>query len=57
LLPFATLETATNRRGIVAIDLRVAFGRPIIQRLGVPTSIIAERHKTAQSGRFNRGPL
>lgn len=34
---------------IVAINPRIAFGKPVIDGTGIPTSIIAERYKTGES--------
>lgn len=34
---------------IVAINPRIAFGKPVIVGTGIPTSIIAERYKTGES--------
>jgi uncharacterized protein (DUF433 family) len=34
---------------IVAINPRVAFGKPVIAGTGIPTAIIAERYKTGES--------
>jgi uncharacterized protein (DUF433 family) len=42
LYPFLSSETLAERRPI-AIDPRIAFGRPIVVRRGVSTHIIAER--------------
>lgn len=51
LFPFTRLSV-DNRRDdpkIVAINPRVAFGKPVIAGTGIPTSIIAERYKTGES--------
>ena len=34
---------------IVAINPRIAFGKPVIAGTGIPTAIIAERYKTGES--------
>jgi uncharacterized protein (DUF433 family) len=42
LFPFISPATPTEERPI-AIDPRIAFGRPVVVRVGVSTSAIAER--------------
>jgi uncharacterized protein (DUF433 family) len=42
LFPFVYPDGADSERAI-AIDPRVAFGRPIVQRVGVATETIARR--------------
>ena len=42
LYPFLSAEATTNTRPI-AIDPKIAFGRPIVVRRGVSTATIAER--------------
>jgi uncharacterized protein (DUF433 family) len=42
LYPFLTSDASTVTRPI-AIDPQISFGRPVIVRLGVSTSVIAER--------------
>jgi uncharacterized protein (DUF433 family) len=42
LYPFLSSETLTPDRPI-AIDPRIAFGRPVVVRMGVSTRVIAER--------------
>jgi uncharacterized protein (DUF433 family) len=42
LYPFLSSETLSNERPI-AIDPRIAFGRPVVVRTGVSTRVIAER--------------
>ena len=39
---------ALQTTGTVVIDPAVSFGRPIIGRLGVPTSLIADRYKAGE---------
>lgn len=34
---------------IVLIDPRISFGKPILVGVGVPTAVIADRHKTGES--------
>lgn len=42
LFPFVSPAAPTEERPIV-IDPRIAFGRPVVVRVGVSTSAIAER--------------
>ena len=51
LFPFTRIATNGNFDDpkIVAINPRVAFGKPVIAGTGIPTSIIAERYKTGES--------
>jgi uncharacterized protein (DUF433 family) len=42
LYPFLSAATPSEERPIV-IDPRIAFGRPVVGRKGISTSIIAER--------------
>jgi uncharacterized protein (DUF433 family) len=42
LYPFVSVETSTPEMPI-AIDPRIAFGRPVVARMGVTTCAIAER--------------
>lgn len=51
LFPFTRniSEGVTNLPKIVAINPRVAFGKPVIAGTGIPTSIIVERYKTGES--------
>ena len=51
LFPFTRTASAGNIDDpkIVAIDPRIAFGKPAISGTGIPTSIIAERYKTGES--------
>lgn len=51
LFPFTRLS-ADGRQDdpkVVAINPRIAFGKPVILGTGIPTSIIAERYKTGES--------
>lgn len=48
LFPFTHSKPELQTTGTVVIDPAVSFGRPIIGRLGVPTSIIAERYKAGE---------
>ena len=48
LYPFMSSETNSNARPI-AIDPAVAFGRPVLVRIGVTTSTIAERIDAGES--------
>jgi uncharacterized protein (DUF433 family) len=47
LYPFTRAEPGATV-GPVVIDPAVSFGRPIVDRLGVPTSMIAERYKAGE---------
>lgn len=51
LFPFTRTPSANmaDNPTIVAINPRIAFGKPVIAGTGVPTSIIAERYKTGES--------
>ncbi len=51
LFPFTRIATNGNLDNpkIVAINPRIAFGKPVISGTGIPTSIIAERYKTGES--------
>ena len=51
LFPFTRSASSGNYDDprIVAINPRVAFGKPVIAGTGIPTSIIAERYKTGES--------
>lgn len=51
LFPFTRIAASGNLDSpkIVAINPRVAFGKPVIAGTGIPTSIIAERYKTGES--------
>lgn len=49
LFPFTRAVTDANDPKVVAINPRVAFGKPVITGTGVPTAIIAERYKTGES--------
>ena len=42
LYPFLSADTATQERPI-AIDPQISFGRPVVLRMGISTSVIAER--------------
>ncbi len=48
LYPFTHSKPELQTTGTVVIDPAVSFGRPIIRRLGVPTSLIAERYKAGE---------
>lgn len=51
LFPFTRNFSDSLRENprIVAINPRIAFGKPVIAGTGIPTSIIAERYKTGES--------
>ena len=51
LFPFTRIASdgKANDPKIVAINPRIAFGKPVIAGTGIPTSIIAERYKTGES--------
>lgn len=49
LFPFTRTAKHVNDPKIVAINPRVAFGKPVISGTGIPTTIIAERYKTGES--------
>ncbi|MGH9948499.1 MAG: DUF433 domain-containing protein [Pyrinomonadaceae bacterium] len=49
LFPFTRTAQNTNDPKIVAINPRIAFGKPAISGTGIPTTIIAERYKTGES--------
>lgn len=51
LFPFTRIAMNGNFDDpkIVAINPRIAFGKPVIVGTGIPTSIIAERYKTGES--------
>jgi uncharacterized protein (DUF433 family) len=42
LFPFVSTAVPTDERPIV-IDPRIAFGRPVVLRMGISTSAIADR--------------
>lgn len=42
LYPFLSKDTPSHERSI-AIDPQIAFGRPVVLRMGISTSVIAER--------------
>ena len=48
LYPFTRSTPDGERDGPVVIDPAVAFGRPVVRRLGVPTAVIAERYKAGE---------
>ncbi len=48
LYPFTRADEAHNPR-IVVIDPRIAFGRLVIDKTGIPTGVIAERYKAGDS--------
>jgi uncharacterized protein (DUF433 family) len=48
LYPFTRSHEENNPR-LVAIDPRVAFGRLVIDKTGIPTSLIAERYHAGDS--------
>ena len=51
LFPFTRIasEGHVDAPKLVAINPRVAFGKPVIAGTGIPTTIIAERYKTGES--------
>lgn len=51
LFPFTRvpIETIKENPKIIAINPRIAFGKPVISGTGIPTAIIAERYKTGES--------
>ena len=51
LFPFTRIASNghLDEPKIVAINPRIAFGKPVISGTGIPTSIIAERYKTGES--------
>lgn len=49
LFPFTRTTQRANDPRIVAINPRIAFGKPVITGTGIPTSIVAERYKTGES--------
>jgi uncharacterized protein (DUF433 family) len=48
LYPFLSAAAPSEERAIV-IDPRIAFGRPVVQRKGISTSVIAERIDAGES--------
>lgn len=48
LYPFTRKRDLDEPRAVV-IDPRVQFGRPVLVRTGIPTSVIAERYKAGES--------
>jgi uncharacterized protein (DUF433 family) len=48
LYPFLSAAAPSEERPIV-IDPRIAFGRPVVQRKGISTSVIAERVDAGES--------
>ncbi|NOT49596.1 MAG: DUF433 domain-containing protein [Acidobacteria bacterium] len=49
LFPFTRTAQHANDPRIVAINPRIAFGKPVITGTGIPTAIVAERYKTGES--------
>jgi uncharacterized protein (DUF433 family) len=51
LFPFTRVvaDGGYNDPKIVAINPRIAFGRPVINGTSIPTTIVAERYKTGES--------
>ncbi len=51
LFPFTRTSTSGHAADpkIVAINPRIAFGKPVIAGTGIPTSVIAERYKAGES--------
>lgn len=49
LFPFTHSQPGRDARGPIVIDPELAFGRPSIRRLGVPTAIVAERYKAGDT--------
>lgn len=49
LFPFTHSQPSRDPRGPIVIDPELAFGRPSIRRIGVPTAIIAERYKAGDT--------
>lgn len=49
LFPFTRTAQNINDPKIVAINPRVALGKPVISGTRIPTSIIAERYKTGET--------
>ncbi len=49
LFPFTRLAGDKDDPKVISINPRIAFGKPVIEGTGVPTSIIAERYKTGES--------
>lgn len=49
LFPFTRPASDAKDPKVVAINPRIAFGKPVVSGTGVPTSIIAERYKTGES--------
>jgi len=61
LYPFLSAAAPSEERPIV-IDPRIAFGRPVVQRKGISTTIIAERVDAGESvddiaADYDLGPL
>lgn len=51
LFPFTRSQIGNTPRSVV-IDPRIQFGRPCLAGTGIPTAIIAERHKAGDSIQF-----
>ena len=49
LFPFTHSQPTREPKGPIVIDPELAFGRPSIRRIGVPTAIIAERYKAGEA--------
>ena len=49
LYPFTRLAARSDAPRSVVIDPQRSFGRPILERLGVTTNVIAERYKAGDS--------
>jgi uncharacterized protein (DUF433 family) len=48
LYPFARAQPNAADPRVIAIDPRVRFGRPVIERRAIPTDVIAERYKAGE---------
>jgi uncharacterized protein (DUF433 family) len=49
IYPFTHARPEQETHRVIVIDPAVSFGRPALSRLGVPTSIIAERYKAGDT--------
>ncbi len=48
LYPF-TRRQREDEPKVVEIDARISFGRPVLVGTGIPTAVIAERHKGGET--------
>jgi len=49
LYPYLKRDLKTEDPKLVLIDPRISFGKPILVGVGVPTSVVADRHEAGES--------